>query len=186
MLSTWFHRRAPSGNTKHAARSQSPPKGPEKWCRAKLVEKCRKTFWHFLTIFAIFCPAGKLSKNFWYFLTIFDVFWRGPFPPAPFAIRWCTFYFADHLQVSLLEQLQREATLACAKQVSDEFRRLPSAMAPKRCPPSREREERVHANNRERGEERQTERKKDRKITWPQLGPFFVPACPPLTAINGY
>ena len=22
-------------------------------------------------------------------------------------------------------------------------------------------------------------------ITWPQLGPFFVPACPPLTAING-
>ena len=34
---------------------------------AKIVEKCRKTFWHFLTIF--------------------DVFWRGPFPPAPFAIR---------------------------------------------------------------------------------------------------
>ena len=23
-------------------------------------------------------------------------------------------------------------------------------------------------------------------FTWPQLGPFFVPACPPLTAINGY
>ena len=23
-------------------------------------------------------------------------------------------------------------------------------------------------------------------ITWPQLGPFFVPARPPLTAINGY
>ena len=22
-------------------------------------------------------------------------------------------------------------------------------------------------------------------FTWPQLGPFFVPACPPLTAING-
>ena len=22
-------------------------------------------------------------------------------------------------------------------------------------------------------------------VTWPQLGPFFVPACPPLTAING-
>ena len=21
---------------------------------------------------------------------------------------------------------------------------------------------------------------------WPQLGPFFVPACPPSTAINGY
>ena len=23
-------------------------------------------------------------------------------------------------------------------------------------------------------------------ITWPQLEPFFVPACPPLTAIDGY
>ena len=23
-------------------------------------------------------------------------------------------------------------------------------------------------------------------LRWPQLGPFFVPACPPLTAINGY
>ena len=23
-------------------------------------------------------------------------------------------------------------------------------------------------------------------FTWPQLGPFLVPACPPLTAINGY
>ena len=23
-------------------------------------------------------------------------------------------------------------------------------------------------------------------VTWPQLGPFFVPACPPLTAINGH
>ena len=23
-------------------------------------------------------------------------------------------------------------------------------------------------------------------FTWPQLGPFFVPACPPLTAINGH
>ena len=24
------------------------------------------------------------------------------------------------------------------------------------------------------------------RFTWPQLGPFFVPACPPLTAINGH
>ena len=24
------------------------------------------------------------------------------------------------------------------------------------------------------------------KFTWSQLGPFFVPACPPLTAINGH
>ena len=23
-------------------------------------------------------------------------------------------------------------------------------------------------------------------FTWPQLGPFLVPACPPLTAINGH
>ena len=23
-------------------------------------------------------------------------------------------------------------------------------------------------------------------VTWPQLGPFFVPACPRLTAMNGY
>ena len=28
--------------------------------------------------------------------------------------------------------------------------------------------------------------KESRDFTWPQLGPFFVPACPPLTAINGY
>ena len=60
-------------------------KGPEKRCRAKIVEKSRKTFWHFLTIFDVFCPARKLSKSveklfdaFWRFLTFFDV--------APF--RW--------------------------------------------------------------------------------------------------
>ena len=62
--------------------SQSPPKGA-----GKLVprENCRKYFWHFLTIFDVFCPARKLSKSvenifdtFWRFLTVFDV--------APF--RW--------------------------------------------------------------------------------------------------
>ena len=49
-------------------------------CRAKIVEKCRKTFWHFSTIFDVFCPARNLSKSvenifdtFWRFLTFFDV-----------------------------------------------------------------------------------------------------------------
>ena len=67
---------------------RGPPKGPEKWCRAKIVEKCRKTFdtfWRFLTFSALRENCRKLSKNF---LTLFDDFWRGPFPPAPFAIRW--------------------------------------------------------------------------------------------------
>ena len=59
----------------------APQKGPEKRCRAKIVEKCRKTFWHFLTIFDVSCPARKLSKKsveklfdtFWRFLTFLDV-----------------------------------------------------------------------------------------------------------------
>ena len=63
-------------------------KGPEKRCRAKIVEKCRKTFWHFLTIFDVFCPCAKIvekcRKTFWHFLTIFDVFWCGPFSAGPF------------------------------------------------------------------------------------------------------
>ena len=63
---------------------RAPQKGPEKWCRAKIAEKCRKTFWHFLTIFDVFCPARKLSKNF---LTLFDTFWRfltWPLSAGPF------------------------------------------------------------------------------------------------------
>ena len=67
-------------------------KGPEKRCRAKIVEKCRKNsltlfddFWRVLPCAKI---VEKCRKTFWHFLTIFDVFWRGPFPPAPFAIRW--------------------------------------------------------------------------------------------------
>ena len=69
--------------------AQSPPKGA-----GKLVprENCRKVSKPFLTLFDVFCPARKLSKNVenicWHFLTIFDVFWRGPFPLAPFAVRW--------------------------------------------------------------------------------------------------
>ena len=48
-------------------------KGPEKRGRAKIVEKCRKCFWHFLTFFALRENCRKVSKNF---LTLFDDFWR--------------------------------------------------------------------------------------------------------------
>ena len=34
--------------------------------------------------------TGAARKLSWHFLTIFDVFCPGPFPPAPFAIRWST------------------------------------------------------------------------------------------------
>ena len=58
-------------------------------------ENCRKLSKNFLTLFDDFwrfLPCAKIvekyRKTFWHFLTIFDVFWRGPFPPAPFAIRW--------------------------------------------------------------------------------------------------
>ena len=55
---------------------------------SKSVEKLFDTFWRFLTFFALRENCRKVSKNF---LTLFDDFWRGPFPPAPFAIRWtCT------------------------------------------------------------------------------------------------
>ena len=55
---------------------RAPQKGPEKRCRAKIVEKCRKTFLtFFLTIFDVFFAlrenCRKVSKNF---LTLFDVF----------------------------------------------------------------------------------------------------------------
>ena len=50
--------------------------GPENRCRAKIVEKCRNifdTFWRFLTIFDVICPARKLSKSV---EKLFDTFWR--------------------------------------------------------------------------------------------------------------
>ena len=65
-------------------------KGPENWCRAKIVEKYRKYFWHFLTIFDVFCPARKNAEKCrkvskivlnWRFLTC-------SFPLAPFVVRW--------------------------------------------------------------------------------------------------
>ena len=72
--------------------SHRPPKRARKRVPcAKIVKKCRKDFWHFLTIFDVFClreTGRKVSKYFWHFLTIFDVFGRGPFPLAPFAVRW--------------------------------------------------------------------------------------------------
>ena len=43
---------------------RAPQKGPENWCRAKSVEKCRK-------LFDAFCPARKMSKSVTY---IFDTF----------------------------------------------------------------------------------------------------------------
>ena len=82
----------PCGYRSSTPISEAPQRGRKNGAARKFVEKCRKTFWHFLTLFDVFCPARKLSKSvektFWHFLAIFDVFWRGPFPPAPFAIRW--------------------------------------------------------------------------------------------------
>ena len=81
------------GIAQYGATNQSPPKGAGKMVPR---ENCRKVSKNFLTLFEdfwrFFCPARKLSKSveklfdtFWRFL---DDFWRGPFPPAPFAIRW--------------------------------------------------------------------------------------------------
>ena len=59
--------------------SEPPQKGPENWCRAEIVEKCRKKIWHVLAIFDCFLPCAKNvesvgHKYFWHFLRIFDVF----------------------------------------------------------------------------------------------------------------
>ena len=63
-------------------------KVPRENCR-KVSKKLFDTFWRF---FWRFLPCAKIvekcRKTFWHFLTIFDAFWRGPFPPPPFAIRW--------------------------------------------------------------------------------------------------
>ena len=66
--------------------SEPPKRGPENWCRAKIVEKGSKhIIWHFLTIFALREKHRKVSKHFWHFLTFFDV--------APF--RWPLLRSAD-------------------------------------------------------------------------------------------
>ena len=67
-----------------SATIRAPQEGPERWCRTKIVEKWRKTFWRVLTSF--------------------DVFWRGSFPPAPFAIRWHKTW-SDNFGVMLREVL---------------------------------------------------------------------------------
>ena len=80
--------------------SQSPPKGagPENWCRAKIVEKCRKYFWHFVTILDVFWPCAKnvekCRKYFWDFLTVLLTF----FDVAPFS--WPLLRSADTLSES--------------------------------------------------------------------------------------
>ena len=67
---------------------RAPQKGPEYWCCAKNVEKCRKIF---LTLFDVFCPAQKISKSigkcFGHFSTFFDV--------APFG-GFCLCVFLHH------------------------------------------------------------------------------------------
>ena len=57
------------GGEKHleSAGVRAPQKGPENW---KSVEKCRKYFWHFLTIFDVFLPCAKIVEK------LFDDFWR--------------------------------------------------------------------------------------------------------------
>ena len=68
--------RFPDNNICECSKVRAPQKGPEKWCRAKIVEKCRKLFgsnWRFLTVFDVFCPARKFSKSV---EKLFDTFWR--------------------------------------------------------------------------------------------------------------
>ena len=73
---------------------QSPRKGAGKMVPRENCRKCRRTFWRFLTFFFLMFFAlrencRKVAENF---LTVFDDFWRGPFPPAPFAIRWFSWF----------------------------------------------------------------------------------------------
>ena len=61
--------------------SEPPPppkkKGPEKWCRAKIVKKCRQWFLTLCADFWRFLPCAKIvekCRNFsWHFLTVLDV-----------------------------------------------------------------------------------------------------------------
>ena len=65
--------------------TQSRPKGAGKLVPRENCQKVSKYFWHFLTIFDVFCPARRMSKSV---ENIDDVFWRGPLPLAPFAVHW--------------------------------------------------------------------------------------------------
>ena len=66
-------------------KSEPPKRGRKNGATRKLSKSVS-------TLFDDFLPCAKIvekrQQTFWHFLTIFDVFWRGPFPPAPFAIRW--------------------------------------------------------------------------------------------------
>ena len=63
---------------------QSPPKGAGKMAPRENCRKVSKNFWHFLTIFGVFCHARKLSKSV---EKLFDSFWRfltWPLSAGPF------------------------------------------------------------------------------------------------------
>ena len=62
-------------------------KGPRQKT-SKIVKKCQKAFRHFSTIFAQGKKRQKSSKSVKKFFDTFRQFSRGPFFPAPFAIRW--------------------------------------------------------------------------------------------------
>ena len=66
---------------------RAPPKAPENCCRTKFVEKCRKTFWHFLMILTFLACAKIVEKQICTCLHTFDKFWRflmWPLPAGPF------------------------------------------------------------------------------------------------------
>ena len=65
-------------------KNRAPQKGPENWCRAKIVETSFDTSWRFWTFFALREKCRKVSKIF---LTLFGAFWRfllWPLSAGPF------------------------------------------------------------------------------------------------------
>ena len=73
--------------------SDPPKRGRKNGAARKLSKSVENTFDAFW-LFWRFLPCAKIAEKsrkkklfdtFWRF---FDVFWRGPFPPAPFAIHW--------------------------------------------------------------------------------------------------
>ena len=78
--------------------SERPKRGRKIGAARKVLKSVGNYFDIFLTIFDVFCPARKLSKSEEIIFDPFFFFWRGPFPPAPFAVRWfmalCDFWLA--------------------------------------------------------------------------------------------
>ena len=67
---------------------RAPQEGPKKGA-ARNLSKSVKNFLTFFDDFWRFLPCAKIvEKLFDTFRQISRGFWRGPFPPAPFAIRW--------------------------------------------------------------------------------------------------